>query len=216
VTLHTDRKPRFLYLHGFASGPTSGKAQFFRQRFADLGIELEILDLAEGDFEHLTVSRQLKTIERAAAGQPVTLIGSSLGGYLAALYASTHPDVERLVLLAPAFCFPSRWPERIGADAMAEWVKTRKLEVFHYAENRTVLLDYGFYEDGRNHPEEPDFAQPALLIHGTRDDVVPAQLSLRFAVRRENVVLHLLDSGHELTDVLEPIWQLTRDFLLRR
>jgi pimeloyl-ACP methyl ester carboxylesterase len=213
VTPNSDRKRRILYLHGFASGPASSKAQFFRQRFAERDIQLEILDLADGDFEHLTISGQLRVIERAACGEPVTLLGSSLGGYLAALYASSHPEVERLVLLAPAFCFPSRWPERVGPVAMADWVRTRKLEVFHYAENRPVRLDYGFYEDGRNYPEEPDFAQPALLIHGTRDDVVPADLSRRFAHRHPNVELHLLDSGHELTDALEPIWRLTRDFL---
>ena len=33
---------RFIYLHGFGSGPGSQKAQFFRQRFADCGIELEV------------------------------------------------------------------------------------------------------------------------------------------------------------------------------
>ena len=213
MTLPTDRKPRFLYLHGFASGPGSSKARHFHDRFAECGIELEILDLAEGDFEHLTITGQLRVIERAACGEPVTLLGSSLGGYLAALYASEHPEVERLVLLAPAFRFPSRWRERVGAEGMAEWARTRKLEVFHYAQGRPVPLDYAFYEDGQNYPDEPVFQQPALLIHGIRDDVVPVQLSQIYAIRHPNTVLHVLDSGHELTDVLKPIWQLIRDFL---
>jgi uncharacterized protein len=213
VTETTDRKRRILYLHGFASGPASNKARFFRDRFDQLGIPLEILDLAEGNFEHLTITGMLRVVERAAADQAIALIGSSLGGYLAALYASRHPEAERLVLLAPAFQFPSRWPARVGPDGMAEWERTRKLEVFHYAENRPALLDYSFYEDGRKYPEEPDFAQPALLIHGTKDDVVPASLSETYANRHPNVVLHLLESGHELTDVLEPIWRLSRDFL---
>ena len=94
---------RILYLHGFASGPTSQKARFFRDRFAEKGITLEIPELDGGDFEHLTIGRQLLIIENLAAGGPVSLIGSSMGGYLAALYASLHPETLKLVMMAPAF-----------------------------------------------------------------------------------------------------------------
>ena len=45
---------RIVYLHGFASGPSSRKARFFAERFAELGIGLEIPDLAQGDFARLT------------------------------------------------------------------------------------------------------------------------------------------------------------------
>jgi pimeloyl-ACP methyl ester carboxylesterase len=103
-----------LYLHGFASGPASGKAQWFRRAFIERGVDLEIPDLVEGDFENLTISGQLAVIERVAQGEAISLIGSSMGGYLAALYALRHPEVKRLVLLAPAFHFPQRWPEELG------------------------------------------------------------------------------------------------------
>ena len=55
-------------------------------------------------------------IEQACGKEPVTLMGSSLGGYLAALYAARHAEVERLVLMAPAFCFPRRWAARYGRE----------------------------------------------------------------------------------------------------
>jgi predicted esterase YcpF (UPF0227 family) len=57
------RRQNFIYLHGFASGPGSHKAQFFRERFADYGIELQIPDLAAGDFSGLTISGQLRVVE---------------------------------------------------------------------------------------------------------------------------------------------------------
>lgn len=101
---------RVIYLHGFASGPSSKKARFFAERFAQLGIGLEIPDLAENDFEHLTISGQLRVIERLSRGESTTLIGSSMGGYVSALYAARHAEVEKLVLLAPAFAFLKRWP----------------------------------------------------------------------------------------------------------
>ena len=86
---------RLIYLHGFASGPMSNKAQFFRRRFEEIGVEMQIPDLSEGNFETLTISGQLRVIERIAGGADVRLIGSSMGGYLAALYAARHPEVSR-------------------------------------------------------------------------------------------------------------------------
>src|SRR5208283_2594830 len=62
---------RILYLHGFASGPASNKARFFSRRLEDAGARVAALDLARGDFEHLTISSQLKVVEQAAAGEPV-------------------------------------------------------------------------------------------------------------------------------------------------
>jgi DNA-binding CsgD family transcriptional regulator/tetratricopeptide (TPR) repeat protein len=57
---------RTLYLHGFASGPASKKAIFFRQRMPSL----EIPDLAAGDFEHLSIKSQIVVIDELAAGDP--------------------------------------------------------------------------------------------------------------------------------------------------
>ena len=100
---------RILYLHGFASGPSSSKARYFQERLESAGMPVEVPDLAAGDFEHLTLTGQLGVIERSAAAGPVSLAGSSMGGYLAALYAARHPEVLRVVLLAPAFDFARRW-----------------------------------------------------------------------------------------------------------
>ena len=127
---------RFIYLHGFASGPQSGKAQFFFRQFSERGVTLEIPNLVEGDFEDLTITDQLGVLERLTKGEPVSLIGSSMGGYLAALYASRHPEAQKLALLAPAFQFVQRWPEEIGPYRAARWESTGRFEVFHYGEGR--------------------------------------------------------------------------------
>ena len=68
-----------IYLHGFASGPMSSKAQFFRRRFAELGIEMQIPDLNQGAFERLTISGQLQVIEKLAAGPDMRLMGRAWG-----------------------------------------------------------------------------------------------------------------------------------------
>jgi pimeloyl-ACP methyl ester carboxylesterase len=202
-----------LYLHGFASGVESGKARYLRDRFAELGRDLEVPDLAQGDFENLTISGQLRLIGERLGTGPGCLIGSSLGGYLAALYAATHPEIDRVVLLAPAFSFARRWPDKLGATVTQEWERTGYMDVFHYGENARRRISWKIMEDGRSYPDEPHFVQPGLIFHGTRDDVVPAEFSRAFAAKRPNVTLRLLDSDHQLTDAVDFIWAETKKFL---
>jgi hypothetical protein len=190
---------RFVYIHGFASSPQSRKAEAFRIALAERGIEVEIPAMDRGDFEHLTISGQLELLERVIDGEPVCLVGSSMGGFLASLYAASHPEVSKLVLLAPAFGFAGRWDMKIGEPKPADF------EVFHYSANTFRRVHYGLIEDALGYTGTPDFSQPAVIFHGTQDDVVPIGYSRAFAADHPNVRLVELDSDHELLNVLEGI-----------
>ncbi len=203
------------YLHGFASGPTSTKAQFFRAGLAALGVTLEIPDLAP-DFTHMTMSGQLAAVDGILARGPAVLLGSSLGGYLAALAAARNPDrVRALVLFAPAFGFAARWETRVGPAAMARWRADGALPVFHYGRGREEPLSIAFLDDARRYPDEPDPRCPALVFAGRHDDAVPLAAVERFASARAGRELVVLDAGHELVEVLEPMWERTAAFLRR-
>jgi len=204
---------RAIYLHGFASGPSSTKARYFHRRFEESGIALAVPALDEGDFEHLTLSRQLAVIDRAAGGEPSVLMGSSMGGYLAALYAARQPEVQRVVLLAPAFHFASRFQERFSAENLEAWKRDGSIPIFHFGHGEERPLGYQIVEDAVQYEAEPEFSQPALILHGRRDPVVPAAISESYVQRHRNVSLRLYDSGHELTDVLDPMWAEIREFL---
>jgi uncharacterized protein len=195
-----------VYLHGFASSPASSKAGFFRARFAEAGVQALIPTLDGGDFEHLTITSQLAIVEHVAGDGPVMLMGSSLGGYLAALYAARHREqVARVILMAPAFCFARRWSA--GLPDVEDWKRTGSKRVFHYGENRERSLGYALIEDGMRYEDYPDVRQPALVLHGANDPVVPVELSVEFArIHAETATLRVYQSGHELTDVLEPMW----------
>ena len=205
-----------VYLHGFASGPGSTKAQFFRAALAEHGVDVAIPDLAP-DFTHQTVTSMLGVVDGLLDGAPAVLFGSSLGGYLAALAAARRPDrVPALVLFAPAFGFAQRWPERIGPAALAEWRATGTMPVWHYGRENYLPLAIDLLDDAARHPEEPDPPCPALVFAGRRDDTVPLASVERFAHRRPAArELVVLDSGHELTDVLEPMRERTVGFLRR-
>jgi len=204
-----------LYLHGFASGPHSSKGLFFEQRFGALGVPVDLPDLAGGDFEHLTLSGQLDIIDqRVRLLAPELIIGSSLGGYLAALYAARHPDAARaLVLLAPGFGFARRWPQSLGEQVLRQWRERGWMEVYHYGLERSCRLGAQLLEDGARYEDYPKVTDPTLVIHGARDEVVPPRLSQEFAAGRANVTLHLLDSDHELLDALDAVWDLVRAFV---
>ncbi len=204
---------RFIYLHGFASSPHSTKAQFFQKMFAAQGLPLEIPQLDQGDFKGLTITGQLQVIDQAVANGPAILIGSSLGGYLAALFASRHASIEKLVLLAPAFQFPRRWRERYSPEKLALWKLQGIIPVFHYGFQDDRDLGYQILEDAQMYEGEPVFPQPALVLHGIHDEVIPVGISQAYADRHPNVRLRLFDSGHELTSVLDDLWRETLRFL---
>ena len=176
---------------------------------------MQIPRLDEGNFEGLTITGQLEVVERAVeeATAPVTLVGSSLGGYLAALYASRHSnEVESLILMAPAFHFGERFVERFSTAEMEEWKRAGSRPFFHYGDKVTHSLGYGFVEDAARYPAEPDFPHACLILHGKKDDVVPPQVSEEFARNRPKVTLRLFPSGHELTDVVDDLWDEIRRF----
>lgn len=198
------------YLHGFASGPGSTKAVWFRERFAALGRELVIPDLAP-DFAAMTITSQLKVVEALPAG---VLIGSSMGGYLAALAAERGPEqVSAIVMLAPAVGFLARWEAGLGADGVAEWRAAGSMPVWHYGLDREEPLGIGFLDDARRWPELPDPRCPTLILAGRHDDTVALADVERFARARVGRELVVYDDGHELLEVLEPMWARMTDFL---
>jgi pimeloyl-ACP methyl ester carboxylesterase len=202
-----------VYLHGFASGPASTKAQFMKAQLADRGVELAVPDLAP-DFTHLTITSMLAIVEPLVAHEPGVLLGSSLGGYVAALTAARHPErVRGLVLFAPAFGFAGLWEASIGPARVARWRERKILPVHHYGRGRTELLSVELLDDARRYPDEPDPACPALIFAGRHDQSVPLAAVERFARRRSTRELVVHDSGHELTDVLGPMWERTAAFL---
>jgi uncharacterized protein len=205
-----------LYLHGFASGPSSKKARVLAERFAALGIAVTVPDLTPGDdgFERSSPSSMLAVAERLLgdAPPPHAIIGSSLGGYLAAMAASRDPSVERLVLLAPAFRLFERWDARITPAERDEW-RARGLDVEHHASGRRRRLGWQFHEDARGFPAFPEVRVPALCIAGRRDETIPLADVEAFVARTPTARLVAVDDGHELVDSLDLIFAEARAFL---
>lgn len=205
-----------LYLHGFASGPSSNKARDLSRRFAAIGVALDVPDLTPGEdgFERSTPSsmRAVARARLAAAPPPHAVVGSSLGGYLSAAIAAEDPSVERLVLLAPAFRLFERWEARLSPAEREEW-RTRGLEVMHFASGRRRRIGWAFHEDARDWPAFPAVRVPTLCIAGRRDETVPLADVEAFVARTPSARLVVVDDGHDLAASLDRIFEEARAFL---
>jgi uncharacterized protein len=199
----------YLYIHGFASGPRSRKAHYLVKKFATVGIELAIPDFNQGGFTDFTITRQLQqTTTYFTATEPVTIIGSSLGGWAALLLAQQYPQVKRIILLAPAFGFPELWLERLGVEALHHWQESGSLSVYHHVQQQQVPLHYQFVTDAQQYLQSNlDRNLPTLILHGQSDAVVPIDLSRHFITTHPWAELIEFDSDHSLGNVLDPIWQ---------
>ena len=205
----------YCYLHGFASSPRSAKAKYFRDRFRSQELTLHLPDLNQPDFSHLTLTRQIHQVERwiaTVAPEPVTLMGSSLGGLTAAWVAQTQPQVTQLILLAPAFDFLSHWQQQLGAAALAHWQQTGWRSIFHYGENQELPLHYDFWVNCGQYcsPEalkSLDRPVPTYIAHGSRDATIPFTASQTFAQGRSWVSLDRRNSDHSLGNQVSYLWQ---------
>lgn len=189
---------RHAYLHGFGSSPRSKKGTRLAAEFAKAGITLEQPDLNCPSFAKLSPAAQIAALEEMTRGQTWKLVGSSLGGWLAARFAELYPErVEGMVLLCPGFDMARRWPAIVGTKALEQWKREGSL-LFPDADGTLVPVHYAFYEEGKSTPPYPAARCPILIVHGTRDETVPIDSSRRYAAEHANVRLLEVDDVHDL------------------
>jgi hypothetical protein len=211
--------PRWLYLHGFASGPLSRKGVALAEHYARRGIELERLDLRLPSFERLRLSAMIRAVREAIGGERdrAVLFGSSLGALTAARVAERDPRVAALVLLAPAFRFVELWRRHLGEAAWSRWQSEGWLEVPDQATGGPGRIDFGFALDAAEADERPgpwpDVRVPALIVHGVADEIADPGMSRAWAEGRRHVRLVEVEDGHELSGSLPRILQEADAFL---
>lgn len=146
---------------------------------------------------------------------PVLLVGSSMGGWLATLAALRRPEkVRGLLLLAAAPDFlqelitPRLGPSQTW-DLQQHKVVLMENEYDQPHPITQALLDSGrqlSLLDASTLPDQPSLADlscPVRLLHGTHDKDVPYELSIRLmsAIRHDDARLTLLHrASHRLSD----------------
>ena len=207
---------RFIYLHGFASGPNSQKATAFKEYFGKMGISLIVPDLEGGDFQHLTLSRQIDTIQGCLdneRGNIFGMIGSSLGGYLASLMVQLRDEIKAAYLMAPAFNFLERWGNRLDMDLNKLVENNHLISVFHFRYNKNIPLNPFIFKDAQKWEKlARDRILPIRIVHGKYDETVDIEESRKFSMSRHFCELAELDTDHSLLSELQWILNDCRSF----
>ncbi|MCX2186356.1 MULTISPECIES: alpha/beta hydrolase [Limosilactobacillus] len=178
---------------------------------------------SDGKFEDMTVLSELldgmKVIDfvrQTVKAKHIYLFGHSQGGVVASMLAAYYRDViEKLVLLATAVtlkddalvgeCQGSRYdPNHIPEFVMVGGFKVGG-DYFRTAQLLPI------YETAQH------FAGPALLIHGTADQIVSPEATRKYHVIMPQSVLHLIDGeGHMFNGPHRPeVVKLVTDFLAK-
>lgn len=157
--------PYVCFSHGKESGPWGTKIAAMADLARDRGLAVESLDYQGMNDPAARVDKLVAHC--ALLDRPLVLVGSSMGGHVAAAASAHLPGVQGLFLMAPAFFVP-------GYESLTPVPRAGRI----------------------------------TIVHGWRDDVVPAAHSIRFAAQyRAN--LHLIDGDHRLT---EHIFDINRFF----
>jgi hypothetical protein len=125
---------KILYLHGFRSSPASWKVRLLGEHLAAAGLRERLLCPALSHVPNEAIAQAEALI--AAADGPLTLVGSSLGGYYATWLAERH-DL-RAVLINPAVLAHVSLADYIGPQTHLYTGETFEFTADHIAFLRTL------------------------------------------------------------------------------
>jgi pimeloyl-ACP methyl ester carboxylesterase len=118
-----------------------------------------------------------------ADGPPLTIVGSSLGGWLAWILGQEFPQVKQLVLLAPAFNIMGKRAEEISPARRQQWKETGRIPWEDDTLHRDFPLSWKWVEEsealwGRRF--DPLRRVPTRIVHGLQDVVILPKGSWEF------------------------------------
>lgn len=219
--------PAIVWLGGFKSDMTGTKAGAIAAWAAAAGRAYVRFDYSghgasEGRFVDGTISAwladALAAIEQLTKGQ-VLLVGSSMGGWIAALAATRlEARLAGIVLIAPAADFTEElvWAQMTGPERERVLRDGRLVEHSPYSEEPTIITR-ALIEDGRDHlilGGGIPIACPARILQGMADPDVPWRHALRMAecLLTDDLEVTLIKSGdhrlskpHELAKLMKAI-----------
>lgn len=207
--------PVLVFLPGFGSDMAGTKALFLRDHCAARGQAMLRLDYSGhgasgGVFTEGCIGRWAgdarAVIEAAVPGRRLVLVGSSMGGWIAALLArDLAARLQGLVGIAPAPDFTEDLL-RPALDAAALQDLAREgVTMIPNAYGPPTPITRLLLEDGAAHlvlRAPLAIEAPVRLIHGMRDAEVPYQTSLRLAERMTSADVRLMlvkDGEHRLS-----------------
>lgn len=182
-----------LFLHGLLSDAEGDKSMSLWQQAESsnrswIRFDMRAHGKSDGSFDQFNISRALedaKLVMGLFPGRPKILVGSSMGGWVAAQLATDLSlSIAGAVLIAPAFSFMVQLFGSLEQAQQQQWAD----QGFWRFESDDLDNGFDLSHDAVADSEQYDLLRqgieyecPIRILHGRLDDVVPADQSIIFA-----------------------------------
>jgi len=154
------------YIHGYQSSPDGNKGTLLKER-----LNVKAIKYRDCKPENLVISDCLKRISNVIKNdENVVLIGSSLGGFLAASTAIDRLNIKKIILLNPAIIPPS---------TNLDIIQGMPMNILRDIVDRRLF--------------EKKISADITILRGTEDDMVPDEWVLEFAKAQEATLIFYHD-----------------------
>ncbi len=141
-------------------------------------------------------------------GPPVTIVGNSLGGWIAWLMAQEYSLVEKLILVAPAFNMMGVRAQSIEPERQQAWHKTGWMPWDDELAHRDFPIAWKWVEESEAY-WNTSFARlrpvNTAILHGQQDTVILPRGSSQFVEQVRSLALsfpiqlHVVPGDHRLS-----------------
>ncbi|MBO0992401.1 alpha/beta hydrolase [Bacillus sp. SD088] len=204
-----EKLPAVMLFHGFTGNKLEPHRLFLKisralekKGFASFRFDFLGSGESDGDFENMTVSKEVdeaRTIFNYVKTHPkidenrIVVLGLSMGGLVASLLAGElQKQVERLILMAPAGTIKASMEARRESTPYIE-----SKDAYDHAGN---LVGSAFNDDLKTIDvwnRAASYQGKVLLIHGTKDQAVPYEVSNLYIEKcyGDQATLHTIHEG---------------------
>ena len=209
-----------LFITGFLSKRWGNKSKALAQWCAESGWGFCCYDVrgfgdSEGKFTDYTLSDWIAdagTVVSVLKKSPVplTIVGNSLGGWIAWLMAQQHEHIERLILIAPAFNMMGVRAKTIAPERRHDWHRAGWMPWDDDPLHRDWPLSWKWVEESEAYwASSFDHLRHVrtTILHGTGDTVILPDGSREFVnllLRRDPtypIELRVLSGDHRLSSL---------------
>lgn len=172
-----NKNDNLFYIHGYLSNPESAKGILFKKKLDAKPIKYRFCRP-----EELIISECLENIKIEIKNvNDIVLIGSSLGGFLAAKTAQINQNVKQIILLNPAIIPPDYDITKITdmPQSILKDLKDNNLFNTKITSSITILI-------------------------GTRDKLVPNSWAIEFA-KIQQATIKFFNDDHRFTNTFEKL-----------
>ena len=183
---------QILFITGFLSKRWGNKSKALAQWCQDHGWGFCCFDFrgwgdSDGAWGDYRLSQWLEDAEAVTNlltdGPPVTIVGNSLGGWLAWLVAQDKPLVEELILIAPAFNMMDLRASQISAERRERWQATGAMPWDDEPMHKDAPIPWHWVEDSQalwSRRSRMPRRVKTTILHGLQDTVIRAEGSWDF------------------------------------